>query len=88
MGPWTPPAKKTKIGRREGDGPPNKPFVVPPGRWISGKETSFLGLNLSDVFALHKARIAFLCRFGSDNESSGPYKQFFTPDQNIAYHDD
>lgn len=72
MGPWSPPAKKTNIGRWDGDGPPIKPSIVPPGRWISGKETSLAGLNPSEVFALHRARIEFLNRLGTAAESSGP----------------
>lgn len=35
-------------------------------------ETSLIASNLSEVFALHSARIAFWCRYGIANEISGP----------------
>ena len=63
-GPCTPPAKKARMGRIEGDGPPTNPFKEPVRRLISGMETSFLGLNLSDVLALHRARIEFCPKCG------------------------
>ena len=78
MGPWSPPAKKARIGLLEGDGPPISPFVRPPGRLISGIDTSFDGWNPSDTFALHKARMEFLNNSGTDFESSGPYEILFT----------
>lgn len=75
IGPWTPPAKKARMGLREGEGPPMSPFVRPPGRLISGIETSFEGWKPSDMFALHRARIEFLNSNGRDFDSSGPYRR-------------
>lgn len=37
-------------------------------RLISGNETSFAGLNPSDVLALQSTRIEFLCGVGKDND--------------------
>lgn len=62
MWPCSPPAKKAKTGRLDADGPPMKPFIEPVWRLISGKETSFAGLNLSEVLALQSTRIEFSCR--------------------------
>lgn len=73
IGPWTPPAKNAKTGRFLGDGPLRIPRVVPSGSRISGIDTSFEGLNPSDVFALHRARIEFLKRCGTALDNSGPY---------------
>ena len=35
-------------------------------------ETSFDGLNLSEVFALHRALMEFLYKYGTPKEISGP----------------
>ena len=74
IGPWSPPAKKAIIGRWEGDGPPRNPVKWPVCRLISGNDTSFDGLNPSEVFALQSTRIEFLYRLGTDFDASGPWK--------------
>ena len=50
-----------------------KPLILPGFRFNSGKDTSFSGLNPSDVFVLHRTRIAFLARLGTENDASGPF---------------
>lgn len=72
IGPWRPPAKKARIGRREGDGPPRNPVREPVRRLISGKETSFNGLKPSEVLALQSTLMEFLYKWGTDFEASGP----------------
>lgn len=75
MGPWRPPAKNARIGRREGDGPPIIPVKKPVWRLISGKETSFDGLKPSDVLALQSTLMEFLYKWGTDLDASGPCDQ-------------
>lgn len=75
MWPCRPPAKKARMERLEGEGPPRSPTISPVFRLISGKETSFRGLNPSEVFALHNTLMELLNRFGTYVVEYGPCKQ-------------
>ncbi|BAT00396.1 Os07g0188750 [Oryza sativa Japonica Group] len=51
-GPWSPPAKKARMGRCDADGPPTWRSTTSLRRLISGRDTSLDGSNPSDVLAL------------------------------------
>lgn len=65
MWPCSRPAKKARMGRFEGEGPPIRPVISPVLRLISGRETSLEGLKPSVVLALHKTLMELLNKFGT-----------------------
>ena len=74
MWPCRRPAKKARIDRREGEGPPTRPVISPVMRLISGNGTSLEGLNPSEVLALHRTLMDLLNRFGTYEVACGPWK--------------
>lgn len=77
MWPCRPPAKKARIERLDGEGPPRRPTISPVFRLISGSETSFWGLKPSEVLALHNTLMELLNRFGTYVVEYGPCKSQF-----------
>lgn len=75
MWPCRRPAKKARIGLRDGERPPTSPSISPVRRWISGKETSLEGLNPSEVLALHNTLMDLLNKFGTKEDARGPCRQ-------------
>ncbi|KAK2986424.1 hypothetical protein RJ640_011862 [Escallonia rubra] len=65
MWPCRRPAKKARIDRREGEGPPTRPVISPVLRLISGNGTSFEGLNPSEVLALQSTLMELLNSSGT-----------------------
>lgn len=72
MCPCKRPAKKARIERRDGEGPPKRPSISPFRRCISGKEASLAGLNPSEVLALQNTLMHLLNKYGAYEVASGP----------------
>lgn len=65
MSPCRPPAKKARMERSEGGGPPVSPVISPVLRLISGSVASLRGLKPSEVLALHRTLMELLNKSGT-----------------------
>lgn len=74
MCPCSRPAKNARTERCDGEGPPISPVTSPVRRLISGNEASLLGLNPSEVLALHSTLMDLLNKCGTNDDVLGPCK--------------